>query len=127
MRAGRLDRLVTVQRKTVTQSDSGETVETWSLVSARRAASIRPAAGSERWTNPTLLAEEQVEFQFRYSADIASLSPQDRIIYPALADESPDDQPDTRSIYDVLAVHEIGRREGLQVITKRRADVDAGQ
>jgi head-tail adaptor len=126
MRAGRLDRLITVQRRTLTLSDSGEPIETWTTIAARRAASLRPAAGSERFSDPMKVAEENVEFQIRWSASLADLQPQDRIIYPSLADESPEDVPDTRNIYDVLAAHEIGRREGIQIIAKRRADVSVG-
>jgi len=95
-------------------------------IAARRAASVRPAAGAERFADPTKVADETVEFQIRWSADVDGLSPQDRIIYPALSDASPEDIPDTRNIYDVLAAHEIGRREGVQIIAKRRPDVSAG-
>lgn len=125
MRAGRLDRLMTIQRKTVTASDSGEPVETWTTIVERRAAGYRPLKGDERFTGEQVIGTEQVEFRIRYSSNVAALSQQDRIIYPALADESPEDEPDTRNIYDVLAVHEVGRREGLLIITQRRSDVTA--
>lgn len=123
MRAGRLDRLITIQRKTSTVSDSGAMVETWTTLVERRAAGYRPLKGDERFTGEQLVGQEQVEFRIRYSANVAALTQQDRVVYPALADESPEDEPDTRNIYDVLAVHEIGRREGLLIITQRRSDV----
>lgn len=125
MRAGRLDRLITIQRKTVVESASGELVETWTTIINRRAAGYRPMKGDEQFTGKQLVGREQVEFRVRYSADLAPLSQQDRIVYPALSDESPEDEPDTRDIYDVLAVHEVGRREGLLIITQRRSDVTA--
>lgn len=126
MRAGRLDRRITIQRKTVTMSSSGEPVETWTAVGAmRRAASKTPVRGDERFSTPQLVAREQVEFGVRYSADVAALTPQDRIIEPALEEASPANEPRSRDIYDVLGVHEIGRREGLRIITARRADVTA--
>lgn len=123
MRAGRLDRLITIQRKSVTSSPSGEPIETWTTIVARRAAGYRPLKGDERFTGEQVVGSEQVEFLIRRSANVADLSQLDRVVYPALADESPEDVPDTRNIYDVLAVHEIGRREGLLIITQRRSDV----
>lgn len=89
----------------------------------RRSASKLPVRGEERFTNPQLVAREQVEFGVRHSADVAALTPQDRVIYPAMEEASPQNDPRTGDIYDVLAVHEIGRREGLRILTARRADV----
>lgn len=123
MKAGQLDRRVTIQRKTVTISDSGDTIETWANLSVRRPASMWPVRGDERFASPQEVASDQIEFRIRYSADVAALTPLDRIIHPALdADEDPDDAP-VRYIHDILLVQEIGRREGLKVITLRRADV----
>jgi head-tail adaptor len=121
MRYGRLDRQITIQRKTVTQSASGDPVETWATL-ARRWASMDKLSGDERFNAPQILAQQQTEFQVRWSGDLAGLSPLDRIVYPALADASPEPTPTAGSIYDVLAVHEIGRREGLQIVAVRRAD-----
>lgn len=123
MRAGKLDRLIDIQRKTSSESSSGEPVETWGNLLSRRPASYRPLKGDERYGDPQLVASEQVEFRVRYSANVAGLTPQDRIIYPAMNDDSPEDETVSRRVYNVLAVHEIGRREGLQIITERRADV----
>ena len=126
MRAGRLDRLITIQRKTVTNSGSGEPIEAWAAIGpVRRAASMVPVRGEERFSGPQLVGNEQIEFRIRYSVEVANLTPQDRIIHPALSEDSPEDEPNTRQIHDILASHEIGRREGLQIITMRRADVTA--
>ena len=122
MRAGKLDRLVTIQRRQVTQSGSGQEIITWVNLAARRWAAANPVSGDERFNEPQLAAKQQTEFQVRYSTDIASLTPQDRILYPAL-DGSPLPEPEAADIFDVLAVHEIGRREGLRIITVRRVDV----
>ena len=122
MRAGRLDRLVTIQRRTLTETDSGGLDETWTTLISRRAAGYRPLKGDERFTDQQVIGREQVEFRIRYSANVADLSQRDRIIFPALSEESPEDDPDTRNIYDIVAVNEIGRREGLLITTQRRAD-----
>ena len=126
MKSGSLDRRVTIQRRTVTISDSGDTIETWANLSVRRQASMWPVRGDERFASPAETAYEQIEFRVRYSAEVAALTPLDRIIHPALTTEQAADSDyviPTRSIYDVLAVPEIGRREALKIITQRRADV----
>lgn len=117
MRSGRLDRRITIQRSTSTPSDSGEPELEWGDLAAVWAW-MAPVRGSERFTNPQLVAEEQIEFRIRYSATVADLTPLDRIIYPSLSGSLP-----TKRVHDILAVHEIGRREGLQIITQRRPDV----
>lgn len=123
MRAGPLDRRITIQRKSSTASGSGEPVETWSTIAERLPAVMRPVRGDERFTGEQVVGQEQVEFRIRYSTALANLGQLDRVIYPALADESPEDEPDLRNVYEVLAVHELVRREVLQIITQRRADV----
>lgn len=85
-----------------------------------------PVKGDERFASPEETAYEQIEFRVRYSADVAALTPLDQIIHPALTTEQAADAGyvvPTRSIHDVLACMEIGRREGLKIITQRRADV----
>jgi head-tail adaptor len=119
MRGGRLDRRILLQRKSVSHSGSGEPLETWATL-AERSASISPVRGEERFGGDQWIAKEQSEFRIRYSVSVADLSPLDRIIYPIPAG-SPGDAVDTQ-LYDVLAVHEIGRREGLRIIAVRRAD-----
>ncbi|MBN8959082.1 MAG: phage head closure protein [Rhizobiales bacterium] len=120
MRAGRLDRKITIQRKTVTQSSSGAPIETWAAISHRRWASYRPVRGDERFGGEQWAASEQVEFSIRYSSDVADLSPLDRVIYPAPDVDTP--TPADNTIFDIMAVQEIGRREGLRLVAARRAE-----
>ena len=115
MRAGQLDRQVAVQRGTASTSSSGEETFTWTTL-AERWADKRPVAGVERYGGQQLEAREQVEFRLRWDTSIADLQPTDRLIEPAQDAAFPPE----RSIYDVIAVHEIGRREGFRVITARR-------
>jgi len=117
LRAGDLDTRIALQRKTVTHSSSGVPVETWSTLTSRFAA-LRPLLGDERNGSEQLIAREQTEFTIRWSTDIDDLSPLDRIVCPvADASNSP---ISNRSIYDVFAVHEIGRHVGLKVLAARR-------
>jgi head-tail adaptor len=121
MRAGRLDRKIELQRKTTSLSASGSSIETWSTF-ATRWASVAPVRADERFSAPLLVARQQAEFQVRWSQDIADLSPLDRIVYPPVPDTSPPTPIPSTSIYDIVEVHEIGRREGLKIIAVRRAD-----
>lgn len=121
MRAGRLDRFITIQRKSTTYSDSGQPEDTWAALVANRPASVSPVSGEERFSGEQFVARQQTEFRVRYSTELADLTPLDRVVYPA---DDADNSPEvTTSIYDILAVHELGRREGLQIITARKADV----
>jgi head-tail adaptor len=121
MRAGRLDRKVSIQRKSITVSSSGDAIEMWNTLSTRWA-SVNAVNGDERFSAPQLVAKQQTEFQVRWSSDIADLSPLDRIVYPSVPDASPPPAVPNASIYDIVEVHEIGRREGLRVIAVRRTD-----
>lgn len=87
---------------------------------------MSPVRADERFASPEKTAYEQIEFRVRYSSNIADLTPQDQVIHPALTPEEeadPDFVIKERTIHDVLGVLEIGRREGLRIITQRRADV----
>ena len=118
MRAGRLDRRVAVQRFTASYSPSGEPIETWATIgSLIRWASKTPVTGIERFGSQQLEAKEQVEFRLRWADDLADLQPKDRIVEPAT--DAADPVPE-RSTYDIFAVLEIGRREGLRVLATRR-------
>jgi SPP1 family predicted phage head-tail adaptor len=105
MKAGTLDRRITIQRKATTQSDSGQPVDTWAALVGSRWASVRPVRGDERFTAPQYAAKQQTEFQIRWSQDVADLTPLDRIIYPA-------GSSDLTAVFDILAVHESAARKG---------------
>lgn len=119
MKAGTLDRKVTVQRKSETLSASGDPVVSWGTLVQRLSASVSPTRGDERFTTPQLHAKETTTFRIRWHQAIADLTPKDRIVYPAIGDG---ETPDPTAIFDILAVHELGRRETLEIIAFRRAD-----
>lgn len=124
MRAGRLDRLITIQVRSVEETPSGGTTETWMTLANRRPASVSEVRGDERFSAPQIGATEQKEFRIRYSANVANINPRDyRIVYPALSDDSPEDEAMANRVYDILATPEIGRNEGIKIIAQRRPDV----
>lgn len=123
MSAGKLDRKITILRKTETISTSGSPVEVWSPIVRRRSASMWPLKSSERFGSVETISTDQMDIRIRYSADVADLTSLDRIIHPALTtDEDPEDAP-ARTVHEIIAVQEIGRREGIKLITERRPDI----
>ena len=110
MRAGKLDRLITIQRKTVTRSNTGQEIVTWTNLSSSCPATVAPLQGDERFSGAQIVANQQFEFQVRWSKDVAGVDAKDRIIY-AMATSPPEDE-----IYDVVQVSEIGRRSGLRIV-----------
>ena len=123
MRAGNLDRLITIQQKVTAQNDFGEEVASWFTVKDRLRAGYRVLRGEERFAGDQLIARDQVEFRIRYQSDLAALSPLYRVIYPALPLDPEDADVETSTVYDILEVAEIGRREGFRIAAQRRPDV----
>ena len=102
-------------------SSDGQPIDAWTTVEPlRRPAALEPVRGEERFTAPQYVARDQVTFEIRYDQSVVNLNPLDRIIHPALSADSP---AETREIYDVMAVQEIGRRRGLLILAARRSDV----
>jgi SPP1 family predicted phage head-tail adaptor len=122
VRYGRLDRKITIQRKTSTLADDGSEVEAWADLVASRWASVNPVSGDERFSVPQIGASQQTEFLIRWSSTVEGLTPKDRIIYPVTPVTSPETPTPDTSIYDIAAVHEVGRRQALRLIATRRTD-----
>lgn len=108
MLAGRLGRRIVLERVEISQSDSGQPTETWTEL-ARLWAALRPLRGWEKPASPGHAAHEEVAFEMRWGSSWADLNPKDRIVCAGV-------------VYDILAVHEIGRREVLKAVAKRKAD-----
>lgn len=122
----RYDRVVTIQRKTLTESGSGEPIETWADVAFRTSASQTPTPGSEKFTNAQEVAEQEVTFTIRFHAIPSAsrpLTPKDRLIYPAHDVSANTQAPAAGRVYDILGVEEVGREQDLRIRTVRRADL----
>lgn len=119
MRAGNLSRRISIQRRTDTQDSAGQPIPTWTQIGSVRWAERKPAGGYEKFGAEQFLAREQVVWEVRYSSDLSGLNPKDRIVYPVPGlDETPADS----HIYEILAVSEIGRFQGLKILTARRSE-----
>lgn len=99
MRAGRLDRLVTLQRAITTQDAYGEEIKTWSDIADVWAERVE-LRGVERFEAQQTQAHVDAKYRIRW---MAGLTPINRLI-----------DADGR-VYDIQAVLEIGRREGLEL------------
>ncbi len=122
----RYDRIVTVQRATQTQASDGSLVETWADLAYRIPAFVAPTKGSERFSNPQEVAEQEQTVTIRFhSIPSASrpLTPKDRILYPAEGLAANVQSPATNLILDILSPDEVGRQVDLSIKCRRRADV----
>jgi SPP1 family predicted phage head-tail adaptor len=96
--AGRLDRRVIIERKTVLQDETGQPVETWStwkIVFMGK----RDVRADERFRSDQELASETTVFVSHY---IAGVTAQDRLVTEG-------------KTYDIIGVAEVGRRSGLEI------------
>lgn len=98
MRAGKMDRLITIQTFTTTQNDYGEPVETWTTLASVWAERV-PMSGREAFAADQLAALSLVKFKIRYRSDVDT---KNRIL-------------DAGSYYDIRSVGIIGRNEGLEI------------
>ena len=109
MEAGKLDRWLVVERYTATTDPgSGEEVKTWSTFATLRA-SKRDVSDSERVASAEVAAEISARFQVRWSTSWSTINPKDRLTCEGRT-------------YDIVGVKELGRREGLEISAKARAD-----
>jgi head-tail adaptor len=121
----RYDRVVTLQRATLSESSSGEPVKTWADVAFRTFASSKPTPGDERQANAQEVAEQEVTFTIRFHAVPSAsrpLTPKDRLIYPAEAVAANTQAPPAGSVYDILGAEEVGRENDLRIRCRRRTD-----
>jgi head-tail adaptor len=123
----RYDRLITIQRKTVTQSGSGEEIAAWADIAYRCLAFVAPTRGTERITkSPQDVAEQEVTFTIRFHAipsESRPLGPEDRILYPVDGLARNVQAPAQNLIYSIVSPDEVGRQVDLSIKTLRRSDV----
>lgn len=99
MRAGPLDRAVHLQHRTLTRdTDTGEQVESFTTY-ATVWTGKRDVRGREFFAAQQVNAEVSTSFQIRYRTDVLAT---DRMVIDGLD-------------YNIVAVAEIGRREGLEI------------
>lgn len=109
MRAGDLDRRVTLQRMTTATSDfSTEPRQSgWTALAVVWAA-FRPVSDGEKWRAGMVEAREVARFTIRHSPDVSDLSGKDRLMFDGNA-------------WGIMGVKELGRREWLEITAERVA------
>lgn len=115
MRAGRMDRRIEIQGKTITPDAHGEETEGWATI-ATVWAEKRENGGSERFTAQQLIGSQVVTFRFRWSNAVKVITSEHRILFDG-------------RIYEIEGgPREIGRREGIEVDCSVRTEtqVDNG-
>lgn len=103
--AGKLNRQITLERRSMAQDATGSPIETWNTLATVWAEKV-DMRGSERYTAAQTVAQLDTKFRIRYRH---GLTPIDRITYDG-------------RVYDVGGILEIGRAEGLEFHAKARAE-----
>jgi len=98
MRAGKLDRSITIERQTETVKPSGSVVTAWPNIATGRADIVTQSA-SEFLTSFSEAENGTIVFRSRYRGGITTAG---RVSYNG-------------SAYDLKEVTEIGRRRGLEL------------
>lgn len=122
----RYDRQIIIQRRTLTQSSSGEPIETWADLAYKCLAFVAPTKGSEKVASAEKVASQDVTFTIRFHSIPSAarpLEPRDRIIYPVDGIAANAQSPRGDRVYDILSADEVGRQIDLSIKTQRRADV----
>jgi SPP1 family predicted phage head-tail adaptor len=108
MRAGDLDRRITIQRASFALNAFNEPLATW-LDIATVWAAARHVTDVEQFRAHEIGAEVTARFTIRYSSEVADLGPADRLAFEGRE-------------YNITGVRELGRREWLEIRAAARAE-----
>jgi SPP1 family predicted phage head-tail adaptor len=100
MRAGQLDRRITIEQNTPTQGPTGEEAASWSTL-ATVWAEVRQRRGREFFDSHQVVAEIDTVFLIRHRTDVTAKM---RVSWDG-------------RLYDIHYVGEIGRKDGLELMT----------
>ncbi len=107
MDAGKIDRRVTVERKTITNVPLGQTEE-WATV-ATVWASRRDVSDGEKAASGTAISTVASRFVVRSSPDTRDIRPSDRLT-------------DGRLTFEIVGIKELGRADWLEITAQARLD-----
>jgi SPP1 family predicted phage head-tail adaptor len=109
MRAGALDRRITLERATTTANALNEPVATWGPLCVV-AAAVKPVTNAERVAAAQVQAEVMTRFQIRYNALTSTVDARDRLVFAG-------------KVYDIVGVMELGRREGIEISARASGEL----
>jgi len=103
MKFGRMDSRILIERATLTTNAYGERTQAWTTLATVWADVIyREGSGNEQVQSLQLMSKQPVHFIIRYSTTVAGVTPKDRVTYNSKE-------------YNIEAIQEIGRNEGLRL------------
>ncbi len=103
MRIGKLDRKITLQFRSFSQNDFGESVAAFNSSASVWAMIETNSRGKERVSNGIETSQQNVSFLIRFSTDVNDITAGDRVLYNS-------------QLYDIESVQEIGRNLSLRLI-----------
>lgn len=110
MDAAKLDRRIRIERATMGRDTMNNLVATgWSTLTTVWA-SKEDVRDAERVAAQEVGAEITTRFRIRWSTRVADVNPKDRLVFAG-------------RIYQIVAVKEIGRRDGLEISATARIDL----
>lgn len=102
MRAGNLDRVIEIQRRTTGLDLYGTPVDTWTQVETMRAQLIKNAADNQEGQRGDI-TNAFLNFRMRYLDDVTL---ENRVTYQGQQ-------------FEIISISEIGRRVGLEITCQR--------
>lgn len=117
---GRMDRKIRIERQIETRDSqgSGESIPKWVPVANVWAEKV-DVAGRERFTASQRFAEVDATWRIWWRADV---DPTCRIVVSEGRGEDL-----VERAYGIVAVNEIGRREGLEILSSGRGELEANR
>jgi len=100
--------LITIERATAAQDETGQPVPSWATL-AQAYAEKTDVSDSERIAAAEVAAEITTRFRLLWSETYATVNPKDRITVGGRT-------------YDIFGVKEIGFREGIEITASARAE-----
>lgn len=108
MKAGPLDRRITIERLQLSYDADNQPVENWAALTTVWA-SKQDVSDGEKIRAAQVGATLTTRFQIRWSNMVSDVNPKDRLVVAG-------------RVYDISGVKEIGRREGLEITAAANAD-----
>lgn len=102
MKAGKLDRRITISVKSATRDSYGAEIIGWSTL-ATVWAEVLPISGREFFVAAQFVPEAQLKMRIRFREDFDETA---KITYDNVE-------------YDILYIAEIGRQDGLEILVKK--------
>jgi len=109
MESGKYDRLITIERYTVSKNAMNEDVQTWAPLGPERAAAKIPISDGERFRADEVGSQATDRFRTRWDEFSGTVNTKDRLICEG-------------KTYEIIGTKEIGRRKEVEITAATRSD-----